>query len=108
MDIPTAKGILLESLANPILELPDIEAFAEVAHKHGIPLIIDVRAEMLASRFVPMLASRAEHFRCWWLPPASDRPGQSRHVSLSLAVLTRNALAGCRHCHSLCHEMDLG
>jgi O-acetylhomoserine/O-acetylserine sulfhydrylase-like pyridoxal-dependent enzyme len=32
---------MLESLANPILELPDIRGFSEVAHKRKIPLVID-------------------------------------------------------------------
>ncbi|ORY72759.1 O-acetylhomoserine ami [Leucosporidium creatinivorum] len=37
----TTKAIFIESLANPILELVDIPAFAEIAKKHKIPLIVD-------------------------------------------------------------------
>ena len=35
------KAIYIESIGNPVHYVPDFEAFAEVAHKHGIPLIVD-------------------------------------------------------------------
>ena len=35
------RGIFIESLANPGGEFVDIEAIGEVAHKHGLPLIVD-------------------------------------------------------------------
>ena len=35
------KAIFIESLGNPNSTIVDIEAVAEVAHKHGIPLIVD-------------------------------------------------------------------
>ncbi|WP_419912631.1 O-acetylhomoserine aminocarboxypropyltransferase [Hoeflea sp.] len=35
------RAIFIESLANPGGKFVDIKAFAEVAHKHGIPLIVD-------------------------------------------------------------------
>lgn len=35
------KGIFLETISNPNAELYDIEAIAEVAHRHDIPLIVD-------------------------------------------------------------------
>ncbi len=35
------KGIFIESLTNPHSLVADIEAIAEVAHKHKIPLIVD-------------------------------------------------------------------
>jgi len=35
------KAIYLESIGNPTHAVPDFEAFAKVAHKHGIPLIVD-------------------------------------------------------------------
>lgn len=38
---PDTKGIFIESISNPNAELLDIEAIAEVAHKHGIPLVVD-------------------------------------------------------------------
>ena len=38
---PNTKLIFGETIANPALTVFDIERFAEVAHKNGIPLIID-------------------------------------------------------------------
>ena len=35
------KAIFLESVGNPSLDVPDLEAIAAVAHKHQIPLIVD-------------------------------------------------------------------
>ena len=38
---PNTKAVFGETLANPALTVFDIEKFAKLAHKHGIPLIID-------------------------------------------------------------------
>ncbi len=35
------KAVYLETLGNPNSDIPDIDAIAEIAHKHGIPLVID-------------------------------------------------------------------
>ena len=35
------KAILIETLGNPNSDIPDIEAVSEIAHKNGIPLLID-------------------------------------------------------------------
>lgn len=35
------KAVYVESIGNPRLNVIDIKAIAEVAHKHGIPLIVD-------------------------------------------------------------------
>lgn len=35
------RAIFIETIGNPVLEFTDIEAVAEVAHQHGLPLIID-------------------------------------------------------------------
>ncbi len=35
------KAVYLETLGNPNSDIPDIDAIAEVAHKHGLPLVID-------------------------------------------------------------------
>lgn len=37
----STKAIYLETIGNPSLNIPDFEAIAEVAKKHGIPLIVD-------------------------------------------------------------------
>lgn len=38
---PNTKAVFGETLANPALTVLDIEKFARVAHRHGIPLIVD-------------------------------------------------------------------
>jgi O-acetylhomoserine (thiol)-lyase len=38
---PTTRAVFAESLGNPSLTVLDIAAVAEVAHAHGVPLVID-------------------------------------------------------------------
>ena len=38
---PNTRAMFGETIANPALTVLDIELFAKVAHKHGVPLIID-------------------------------------------------------------------
>ena len=38
---PNTKALFGETIANPALTVLDIEMFAEAAHRHGVPLIID-------------------------------------------------------------------
>ncbi len=38
---PETKGIFIETLGNPKSDVVDIEAIANIAHKHGLPLVID-------------------------------------------------------------------
>ena len=38
---PNTKAIFGETISNPSLDIMDIEVFARVAHKNGIPLIVD-------------------------------------------------------------------
>ena len=38
---PKTKAIFVESIANPGGVVTDIQAIADIAHKHGIPLIVD-------------------------------------------------------------------
>ena len=35
------RAIYLETLGNPNSDIPDIDAIAEIAHSHGLPLVID-------------------------------------------------------------------
>lgn len=35
------KGVYIETIGNPKLEVPDLAAIAAAAHKHGVPLIVD-------------------------------------------------------------------
>ena len=38
---PNTKAVFAESLSNPALEVLDISTFADAAHAHGVPLIVD-------------------------------------------------------------------
>ena len=38
---PNTKAVFGETIANPSLDVLDIEKFAKIAHSHGVPLIID-------------------------------------------------------------------
>lgn len=38
---PNTKALFGETIANPALDVLDIEKFARVAHAHGVPLIVD-------------------------------------------------------------------
>ena len=38
---PNTKAIYLETLGNPNSDIPDIDAIAAIAHRHGLPLVID-------------------------------------------------------------------
>src|ERR1035437_740248 len=35
------KALYIETIGNPRLNIPDIKGLADIAHKHGIPLIVD-------------------------------------------------------------------
>ncbi len=35
------KAIYIETISNPLATIPDFEAIAAIAHRHGIPLIVD-------------------------------------------------------------------
>ena len=38
---PNTKAVYLETLGNPNSDIPDIDTIAEIAHAHGLPLVID-------------------------------------------------------------------
>ena len=38
---PNTKALFGETIANPCIEVLDIEKFARIAHSHGVPLIVD-------------------------------------------------------------------
>ena len=35
------KAVYLETLGNPNSDIPDIDAVAQIAHRHGLPLVVD-------------------------------------------------------------------
>lgn len=38
---PNTRLVYLETLGNPNCDIPDLDAIAEIAHRHGLPLVID-------------------------------------------------------------------
>ncbi|MBQ8684608.1 MAG: O-acetylhomoserine aminocarboxypropyltransferase/cysteine synthase [Clostridia bacterium] len=38
---PNTRAIYIETLGNPNSDIPDIDAVAALAHKHGLPLVVD-------------------------------------------------------------------
>ncbi|MDE6690908.1 MAG: O-acetylhomoserine aminocarboxypropyltransferase/cysteine synthase, partial [Clostridia bacterium] len=38
---PNTRAIYIETLGNPNSDIPDIDAVAEIAHRHGLPLVVD-------------------------------------------------------------------
>jgi len=49
------RALFCETVSNPALEIADLEAIAEIAHKHGLPLIVD------ATFSTPYLTSPLAH-----------------------------------------------
>lgn len=39
--LDNTRGIYIETLGNPNSDIPDIDALAKLAHRHGLPLIVD-------------------------------------------------------------------
>ncbi|MDR2176055.1 MAG: aminotransferase class V-fold PLP-dependent enzyme [Synergistaceae bacterium] len=39
--LPNTRAIFIETLTNPFSTIPDLEKIASIAHRHGIPLIVD-------------------------------------------------------------------
>jgi O-acetylhomoserine (thiol)-lyase len=38
---PKTRALYIETIGNPVLDFTDVKAVAEVAHRHGLPLIVD-------------------------------------------------------------------
>lgn len=45
-----------ETLGNPNSDIPDIDAIADIAHKHGLPLIIDNTFDWAVSGAYPWIS----------------------------------------------------
>ena len=48
------KAVYLETIGNPRLDVHDIASIADIAHAHGVPLLVD-------NTFAPLLAKPIEH-----------------------------------------------
>lgn len=51
----TTRAVYVETIGNPGLDVPDLAALAEVAHAHGVPLVVD------NTFATPVLARPLEH-----------------------------------------------
>ena len=49
------RAVFIETIGNPVLDFTDVKAIADVAHKHGLPLIVD------ATFTTPYLLRAIEH-----------------------------------------------
>jgi O-acetylhomoserine (thiol)-lyase len=47
------KGVYLETIGNPRLDVPDFEGIVAIAHKHGVPVVVD-------NTFAPILSKPFE------------------------------------------------
>jgi O-acetylhomoserine (thiol)-lyase len=61
------KGVYLETIGNPRLDVPDFEAIAAIAHKHGVPVIVDNTFAPLLSRPIEWGADIVVHSATKWI-----------------------------------------
>jgi O-acetylhomoserine (thiol)-lyase len=61
------KGVYLETIGNPRLDVPDFEAIAAIAHKHGVPVIIDNTFAPILSRPFEWGADIIVHSATKWI-----------------------------------------
>ena len=52
---PTTKAVYVETIANPSGMIPDLTGLADVAHAHGVPLVVD------STMATPYLCRPIEH-----------------------------------------------
>jgi O-acetylhomoserine (thiol)-lyase len=51
---PRTRAVFLETIGNPRLDVPDLEAISEASHRHGVPVIVD-------NTFAPLIARPLAH-----------------------------------------------
>ncbi len=56
---PKTKALYVETIGNPVLDVVDIEAIAAIAHRNGLPLIVD--ATFTTPPSVPSDRARSRH-----------------------------------------------
>jgi len=61
------KAVYLETIGNPRLDVPDFEAIAAIAHKHGIPVIVDNTFAPLLSRPIDWGVDIVVHSATKWI-----------------------------------------
>lgn len=86
------RAIYIETLGNPNSDIPDIDALAELAHKHGLPLVVDntfgtpylirpcpiIRTMLCIKNTSPQAAAQSS--------PLKSRADRKRHTSLLTAL----------------------
>jgi O-acetylhomoserine (thiol)-lyase len=61
------KAVYVETIGNPRLDVPDFEAIAAVAHRHGIPVIVDNTFAPLLCRPIEWGADIVLHSATKWI-----------------------------------------
>ncbi|HEX7612491.1 MAG TPA: O-acetylhomoserine aminocarboxypropyltransferase/cysteine synthase family protein, partial [Candidatus Limnocylindrales bacterium] len=61
------KAVYLETIGNPRLDVPDFEAIAAIAHKHGVPVVVDNTFAPLLSRPFEWGADIIVHSATKWI-----------------------------------------
>jgi O-acetylhomoserine (thiol)-lyase len=61
------KGVYLETIGNPRLDVPDFEAISAIAHKHGVPVIVDNTFAPILSRPFEWGADIVVHSATKWI-----------------------------------------
>ncbi len=61
------KAVYTETIGNPRLDVPDFEKIAAIAHKHGVPLIVDNTFAPLLSRPIEFGADIVVHSATKWI-----------------------------------------
>ena len=121
---PRTKCIFAETLGNPKIDVLDIEAVSAIAHKNGIPLVVDntfaksvlLPANRLGRGYRPPLGHQVylrarhdngrRHRRCWSLSmeqrkvPGMTEPSKGYHNLRFFEYL--GISAGCLRCAPRC------
>ena len=64
----TTRAVYVETIGNPALEVPDLRALADVAHAHGLPLVVDnTFATPILSRPIEHGADIVVHSATKWI-----------------------------------------
>jgi O-acetylhomoserine (thiol)-lyase len=61
------KAVYLETIGNPRLDVHDIRAIADIAHRHGVPVIVDNTCAPLIARPIDQGADIVVHSATKWI-----------------------------------------
>jgi cystathionine beta-lyase/cystathionine gamma-synthase len=93
---PNTKMLFVETPTNPVMRLTDIEAAAEIAHRHGARLVVDnTFASPVVQRPIPLGADIVMHSTTKYLNGHSDSVGgaviATRHEDVEWLRFIQNA-----------------